>query len=254
MGGRMTWVTADDVTQRIDAGYYQPIYVEGLRKLRKRGRISNLGSLSPAMSNGPHGNVEYVGAKEGVLYLRAKNVHELSVDKEDPVFISRSDHERHKRAAVRPGDILITITGANIGACGVVPEDIPEANIIQSLAKLRIETEDDPHYVAAFLESPVGQLMIRRESVNTAREGLNFEYLAGIPVLISDSDIQRAIGKKLQKVERLRLIMQRLYRSVIEDVEHIVEGTLDKNGLISEGGEAEAWLAQNPSPYRKRSK
>jgi len=244
----MTWVTTDDLTQRIDAGYYQPIYVEVTHKLKSRGTMVNLGSLAPKMSNGPHGGVTYVDERTGVLYLRAKNIHELSVNQDDPVYISRTDHEQNKRAAVRPSDILITITGANIGACGVVPEDIPEANIIQSLARVRIETDDDPYYIAAYLDSSAGQLMIRRESVNTAREGLNFEYLAGIPVLLADPSIQAAIGNKLRKVERLRLILKALYTSVRDDVERLAEGTLVKVKVVAEGEQAKKWLGHNPAP------
>lgn len=237
-----TWVRPDALAQRIDASYYQERFVQLASLVRGVGRVTSLGKLAPNMCNGPHGGITYVTKKDGVRYIRAKNVSEMTVDDDDPVWISNSDHQQHIRGEVLPGDLLITITGANIGAVGVVPESIQRANIIQSLAKARIESEDDPYYICAFLASPYGQLLIRRESVNTAREGINFDYLSAVPVPLPERTKQSKFRIHMKSAELFGRKSIALVERAKSWVEALVEGSLDEANLFRETLECKAWL------------
>ena len=199
-----TWVSAEDVGHRIDSSYYQREYVDALHRIRSHVATKELGEIAPQICNGPHGGVQYVAASAGVLYLRAKDLEELTIVCRDPVFISFENHQSHVRGEVRPGDILVTVTGANIGDASVVPSSIRSANIIQSLAKVRIESDDDPFYVAAYLSSHYGNLLLRREGVNTAREGINFEYLGRVEIPLPAIEVQTSIGDKVRESHRCK--------------------------------------------------
>jgi restriction endonuclease S subunit len=239
------WVAANEVGERIDARYYQKEYVETLREIRDAGEVTHLGAIAPNMGNGPHGGIDYVSEDKGIPYIRAKDLDDFTVLMNDPVYISSDDHERHKRGEVVPGDILVTVTGAYIGKVSLVPDSIARANIIQSLGKLRIETTDDPGYIVAFLGSKHGQLLIQRESVNTAREGINFEYLSNVPVLLPAEEVQTAIGRKIQKAHRLRALLTETVAEITADVEELISGELDKDRLVQDGKAIVKWLDKN---------
>ncbi|AUB82281.1 restriction endonuclease subunit S [Candidatus Thiodictyon syntrophicum] len=243
-----SWVRPKWLEHRIDPSYYDGEVMNLTQAIENAPRHATLGKLAPDMCNGPHGGIEYVTAAEGIRYLRAKNLEDLSVNDNDPVYIPRSTHELNLRAEVVPGDLVITITGANIGAVGVIPQSIPRANIIQSLGKLRIVTDDDPAYIAAFLGSSYGAMLISREAVNTAREGINFEYLARVPIPLPSKDLQTTVGNAVRGSTASRAEARLLLSEARAAVESLINGTLDEPALLAEGEAIEQWLAANPSP------
>ncbi|MCA6215036.1 restriction endonuclease subunit S [Ideonella sp. B7] len=64
---------------------------------------------------------------EGVPFLRSLNVRPLQIDTSDVKYISRDFHDRLRKSALRPGDVVIVRTGKP-GTCAVIPETLPEAN------------------------------------------------------------------------------------------------------------------------------
>nr|WP_225861204.1 restriction endonuclease subunit S [Ideonella benzenivorans] len=51
----------------------------------------------------------------------------LQIDTSDVKYISRDFHDRLRKSALRPGDVVIVRTGKP-GTCAVIPETLPEAN------------------------------------------------------------------------------------------------------------------------------
>ena len=68
---------------------------------------------------------EYV--KIGIPFLRSLNIRPFRIDASDIKFISRKFHERLKKSALRPGDVVVVRTGEP-GTAAVIPESLPEAN------------------------------------------------------------------------------------------------------------------------------
>jgi type I restriction enzyme, S subunit len=49
--------------------------------------------------------------------------------------------------AVRPGDLLLNITGGSIGRCCSVPERLGQANVSQHVAIIRVAVEGIQRYL-----------------------------------------------------------------------------------------------------------
>lgn len=64
---------------------------------------------------------------DGVPFLRSLNVRPLQIDTSDVKYISREFHDRLRKSALSPGDVVIVRTGKP-GTCAVIPETLPEAN------------------------------------------------------------------------------------------------------------------------------
>ena len=90
----------------------------------------------------------------GVLFLRSECVSPEGLDLAESMFISAEAHRVLRRSAVRPNDLLITITG-NVGRIVRLPGDFGEANINQHIARIRIVDEaTHPGWVYHFLSQP----------------------------------------------------------------------------------------------------
>jgi type I restriction enzyme S subunit len=64
---------------------------------------------------------------KGAPFLRSLNVRELRFELEKLKFISRDFHERLRKSALSPGDIVVVRSGF-VGIACVVPDELKEAN------------------------------------------------------------------------------------------------------------------------------
>src|SRR3546814_4670231 len=80
--------------------------------------------------------------------------------------------------AVRPGDVLLNITGASIGRACVVPDGFEEeANVSQHVAILRPLDPRRRRWVHLFMVSPAGFDAVMSDQVGISREGLSMKRL-----------------------------------------------------------------------------
>jgi type I restriction enzyme S subunit len=63
----------------------------------------------------------------GVPFLRSLNVEPFRINTTDLKYISSNFHQRLKKSALKPGDIVIVRTGKP-GSCAVIPNWLLEAN------------------------------------------------------------------------------------------------------------------------------
>ena len=69
--------------------------------------------------------------ESGVPLLRSQNVHFDGLRLDDVAFIGEDTHAEMAGTRLRPGDVLLNITGASIGRCTFVPEGFGEGNVDQ---------------------------------------------------------------------------------------------------------------------------
>lgn len=82
----------------------------------------------------------YEWVESGIPFFKSDVVKEGRFVYGDYKFISEEAHSQMLRSQIKPGDLLITITG-NIGRVAIVPKEIKEANINQHIARIRIINE-----------------------------------------------------------------------------------------------------------------
>jgi type I restriction enzyme S subunit len=145
------------------------------------------------------GQKVYVGS--GVAFLRSQNVWNDGLRLNGVARIPNQVHNRMAGTAVRPGDVLLNITGASIGRSCVVPEDFDEdANVSQHVAILRqIDNRTNP-WIHLFLISPHGFREIMSEQVGISREGLSMKRLAEFAVPVPPLPEQFRILARVQEL------------------------------------------------------
>ena len=99
----------------------------------------------------------------GYRYIRVDDLDKLGrFDMENIQFITKENHEVIKNYIARAGDILLTIVGATVGKCGVLPEELDGENISENFARLIINDTNKYRslYILYILMSKIGQYQI----------------------------------------------------------------------------------------------
>ncbi|MBS1578016.1 MAG: restriction endonuclease subunit S [Bacteroidetes bacterium] len=89
-------------------------------------------------------------------YIRVDDLSWSGVfDLENIKYISEENHNAIKNYIAKENDILLTIVGATVGKCGLVPAELDGENITENFARLIIKDKDSylPEYVNYCLQS-----------------------------------------------------------------------------------------------------
>ena len=92
---------------------------------------------------------EYVDS--GIPFLRSKNIDPFGIDWNDIRYIRRDFHERLKKSALSPGDVVIVRTGKP-GAATLIPDSLPESNC-SDLVIVRAGPELDARFLVYYINS-----------------------------------------------------------------------------------------------------
>src|SRR4030042_3328785 len=160
---------------RLDAEYYQPEYLEVLRRLKLTVEIP-LGKIA-FVTDGQHG-YHKVDPTSEIRHITAKNVLHWLVNDEGADRLATETHNANKRSNLEIGDLLISTAGT-IGAVGIVQEDILPANIDQDVARVHIlnQSEINPYFLIAFLNSKYGQYQLIRETTGQIQTHVSLDKI-----------------------------------------------------------------------------
>ena len=87
-------------------------------------------------------------------FLRSECVAENGLDLTQSMFISEEANQVLRRSEIRPGDLLITITG-NVGRIVFLEYKFGTGNINQHIARIRINSDEvDSRYIFYHLSQP----------------------------------------------------------------------------------------------------
>jgi type I restriction enzyme S subunit len=125
-----------------------------------------------------------VYTKDGVLFLRSQNIYCDGLYLNDVAYISEAIHNTMLRSEVFENDVLLNITGASIGRCCQMPALSGKANVNQHVCAIRLNhtTNAKASFLAAVLESSIGQNQIAQFNAGGNREGLNYQQVRGFNI------------------------------------------------------------------------
>ena len=180
-----------------------------------------IGELAIKVGSGvtPKGG-ETVYKKEGHPFVRSQNVGLGVLLLEDIAYIDDTTHIRQKNTELQIDDVLLNITGASIGRCAVVNEQIAGGNVNQHVCIIRTKDNLVSPFLCNFLLSNYGQKQIDSFQAGGNRQGLNFEQIKSIKIGIPCLKEQSKIAKTLQLLDE-RIATQ---NKIIEKMESLIKG------------------------------
>jgi restriction endonuclease S subunit len=191
---------------------------------------TTLGQLAEYITSGSRDWSKYYAAN-GALFVRTQDINTNKLAKlENIARVSLPAKVEGKRSLIRQDDLLVTITGANVGRCAHVESEIPEAYVSQSVALIRLKNPKIAKFLHAQLLAPLAtgtKTWLEENSYGIGRPVLSLENIRNVPINIAPIPEQERIVSTLgiaeahvktcrDRLARIVPILKDFRRSVLE--------------------------------------
>jgi hypothetical protein len=200
---------ADLILGRIDCEFYQPEYVAHEQIVGRMVQADRLPILPISaigkLKAGPFGSKlpSSLYRRSGYPLFRVQNVVPYFPDSSNLVYLDADTQKELNASEVHPGWVLISKAGRLGDAC-ILPESFGTSNITEHVIGLEAKPGIDPYYLVAALNERFTNTQARRFGLGTIISYLGIEATRTIRIPAPPPELQRAIGNKLRKAERLR--------------------------------------------------
>jgi type I restriction enzyme, S subunit len=198
-------VTNQILTERLDAEFYRPAFLENADCLYHLDNCIKLGEASNQIKLGYTGPTEKYYSQQGAFYLSSKNIVDgvIVLDEQTDKISLEAHKGALKATSVQCGDLLISRTG-NVGKCAILYDSEQYYNIAAHLIAIRLNKDLDKEYVSIFFNTRFGQLQTCRIQRGTIIHGLSIHDLPNLLIPKFNYEVQVYIGDKVRQAERLR--------------------------------------------------
>lgn len=140
----------------------------------------------------------------GIAFIKTEAFDGTYINTNKLSFIDEETHHKElKRSILNHNDILITIAGATIGKCAIVPKEILPANTNQALAIIRLNADVNLKYVFHLIKSNYLRKYIEQNIKGSAQPNLNLEQLNNFIIPYPSPEEQERIVSILDKFDTL---------------------------------------------------
>jgi type I restriction enzyme S subunit len=147
----------------------------------------------------------------GVPFLRSQNIRPFEVSLENVVYIDEKFDAALTKSKLEPGDVAIVRTGYP-GTAAVIPESLARANCAD-LVIVRPGPALNPHFLAAFFNSPYGKSLVGGKLVGAAQKHFNVksakEATLNVPPIAEQNEIVNRIDVLRREADRLATIYRK---------------------------------------------
>jgi len=134
------------------------------------------------ITSGSRGWKEFY-SREGAMFLRSQDIRTDNLELGKVARVSPPNNSEGVRTRVRRGDILVTVTGANLAKAAVVRTELDEAYVSQHVGLIRLLDPDLKDIVHAYLIAPSGgRKTLLTLAYGAGKPGLNLDNLRTLPV------------------------------------------------------------------------
>ena len=136
----------------------------------------------------------------GPLFVRTQDINQDRLNLSDVAHVDLPAKVEGKRSRIQSGDLLVTITGANVGKVALVPDEIPEAYVSQSVGLMRLKDKRNGIYLHYYLQcDQAGRKQVLNLVYGIGRPVLSLQNLRDIPVALPPIPEQLRIVAEIEK-------------------------------------------------------
>ena len=161
-----------------------------------------LGALASLVTSGSRSWKDFYAA-EGATFIRSQDIKYDRLEFDERAFVKLPDGTEGVRTQVQLHDVLITITGANVGKAAVVSESISEAYVSQHVALVRLLDASLVNCLHLWLVGEYEGRKLLLASSYGAKPGLNLQNINDLPVPLPPLPEQSRIVARVTTLRRL---------------------------------------------------
>lgn len=156
---------------------------------------ASISQLTSFVTSGSRGWAEYY-SDAGATFIRAQNINTDKLCLDGAAYVSPPTGGEGTRTKVSKGDLLVTITGANVTKSALVDVALEEAYVSQHVGLVRPVLESLSAFLYWWVVTPTGgRAILERLAYGAGKPGLNLPNLLGLPVPLPPLDEQREITR-----------------------------------------------------------
>ncbi len=171
------------------AKYPEPVPPDttGLPELPQGWVWASVEQLTEFITSGSRGWADYY-ADAGAMFIRSQNINKDWLDLSDVVRVNPPKGSEGARTRVQKDDVLLTITGANVGKAAQVEAAIDEAYVSQHVALIRpVDVAVSKVLHLFFTAEAGGRGQLNKEAYGAGKPGLNLQQVAGVCVPLASA-------------------------------------------------------------------
>ena len=188
-------VREDNRVFRYDTQYYSKAALAIESKI-KRGKWDTLENLADGVESfGAYALTnEFTYQETGIPFLRCVNIRGGFADFGDVIYIDAKANELLAKSEVKPGMLLLTMSGSVGNATVALESWNYPVNSNQDIAKITPKSGINPFYLTAFLGSKFGQIQMERLPVGSVQQHIFLWMIEGLAIARLSPQLQEAIG------------------------------------------------------------
>ncbi len=158
---------------------------------------TTLGAQLSFVTSGSRGWARYYSS-EGDIFIRARNFKHDHLDLDDVAYVQLPGKSEGMRTQVKVGDLLITITGANVTKTGYVQSGLGNAYVSQHVALCRpVETADTEFLYWYMIAKVAGRKQLNEFAYGAGKPGLNLDNIRWVKISLPGLDEQKLIVQQI---------------------------------------------------------
>lgn len=161
-----------------------------------------IADLSEYITSGSRGWKAHMSSA-GDSFIRSQDIRQDALIFDSPAFVSLPERVEGKRTLVRPGDVLLTITGGNVGRCAVVPELPNKAYVSQHVALIRLHEPSLSEFIHFWMVNAFGGRAFLARYIYGDKPGLNLAQVGSVPIPVPPAPVASEILASLRRHQAL---------------------------------------------------
>jgi type I restriction enzyme S subunit len=188
---------------------------------------ATLGKLSTFVTSGSRSWKDFY-SDEGATFIRSQDIKYDRIEFDNRAYVKLPLAAEGVRTKVCLRDVLITITGANVGKAALVLDPIAEAYVSQHVALVRLHDPRLVDYLHLWLVSEHGGRQLLLTSSYGAKPGLNLKNIKDLPVPVPPLAEQIRIVARVESLRRLCADLRQRLAARQTTQAHLAEALIDE--------------------------
>ena len=172
----------------------------------------------------------------GAIFVRAQDINSDALILENVAHVTAPDDAEARRTRLELGDLLVTITGANVTKSALVEVDLPEAYMSQHVALVRLVDPSIRRFVYLWITSPVhGRRKLLSDAYGAGKPALNLDNIKSTVVGLPPFEEQQEIVRRVQALFKLADAVEKRVKAATTQAERLTQAILAKafrGGLV----------------------
>jgi type I restriction enzyme S subunit len=165
--------------------------------------ITSIDEVSCMVTSGSRGWAKYY-AESGPLLIRAQDINTDRLQRDGIAHVELPDNAEGIRTRVYLGDLLVTITGANVTKAALLDSEVGESYVSQHVALVRPVDPSIAQFLYLWIVSPRhGRAKLLDDAYGAGKPGLNLDNIKETTLALPSLEEQREIVRRVDALFKL---------------------------------------------------